>query len=531
MTAQAPAAGAAPFGPKQALQIAVVLGAYVLMNTSAQLLATTLPDLQAPAAASADEASWLATAFVVGVFAGLVTAFPLLRAFGLGRYIAAVGGLYALLALACTTAPALSDFVALRGLQGLAVGGLGPSAFVVVFTLAQRPRLMGGLAVLAFALLLPSTLGPASAGLLEARLGWQGLFWVQAVAGGASAAAAMAWLPRPPVDLTAFRTDWVAILLLAAALGALTVALSQGTRRFWLESVLIQASLAVALGSLAGFALLVWRRGSVINPRLLVFRPFIAPVSLNLVLRVGLAIPTVVVPQFLVTLHGYRPAEIGGLFLWVVAAQACALPIAWWLLHRVDGRLVIVSGLILVAGAALVLAHATAAAAAPDFRAPMALIGLGQVLFLTPGLQAGADVLSPPDGPTASIAFNVTSTGGGVLGAALASHLSMEREKFHSATLVEQVPQFAPATDERLATAAGLLSWRQPDQGLAEAGAAALLDHAVRQQAWSLAFNDTFLLFGLALAVAALGVLAFEPQPPLVAGHRPPVGPKTGVPT
>jgi DHA2 family multidrug resistance protein len=516
----APAAAAEP--PRlnrQALAgLATALAGSLLVSLSGQSVASTLADIQGAVGASADEGSWLDTAYMMGSFCGIVCSTPLIGAFGLGRYMSAGAILFALSGLACAAAPDLPLLVASRALQGFAGGGFGPAAFVATFMTMRGPRLPFGLAILALVLLLPATFAPVLSGFLEERFGWQAPFLVQAMVGSMVAVAAVLLLPRGPIAREALKRDWAALLLLATALAASLLVLGQGTRRYWLDSDLIAWSLAIAAGGWTGFLATLARSPMPAIDVALLGRPaFAGPILLNLLFRAGFAVTAFLIPQFLVVAQGYRPLELARLFLWAGIPQLLIFPPTFLLLQRIDGRWVCAAGLLLFGLGALLAADSTSLAAADQFKIPLMLAGVGQVLFLVPNLVAGGKALTPADGPTASLMFNATTLGGTSLGVAMATELVTERQKFHVGALAESAAAYGSRLD-RLEDLATLFALRASDDLTAASRAVAAVAGALRREAWILSFNDGFLLVALLLLASAAGLLLLPPQRPLGGG-------------
>ena len=509
------AASPEPLSRGQLMLLATTLAGSLLINLSGQFVGSSAADIQGGIGASADEGSWLTTAYTMALLSGIVFSSPLIATLGIRRYMAAAALAFAMTAALCALAPPLPWMILLRSLQGFAAGGFGPIAFVATFASLRGPRLPLGLAVLALILLLPATFGPVAAGLLESRLGWQALFLVQAAIGASLAAAAILLLPPTPIMPAALRRDWAGLLLLAVALAATLLVLGQGTRRYWVDSALIGWSLAVAAGSWIGFLVTLLRSPMpVINLQLLARKAFIVPVTLNLLFRAGFAGTVFLLPQFLAVIQGYRPLELAHLFLWGAVPQLAAFPVTWWLLQRIEGRLVAAFGLLLFGLGALLAADSTGLDAADQLRAMLALSGAGQVLFLIPTLIAGAKVLTPPDAPTATLAFNGTTVGGTSLGVAIATELLTERQMFHAGTLAEAAAGYGTKL-ERLEALAGAFASRIGDEALAAARATSTVAGALGQQAWILSFNDAFLLIAALLVASCAGVMLMQRQPPL----------------
>jgi MFS transporter, DHA2 family, multidrug resistance protein len=506
----------APLAKDKILFLATGLAGSLLVGISAQFASANIADIQGGLHGSADETSWVLTAYTMSSFAGIVTSGPLFKAFGIGRYLIGISVVFAAMALACAMTDDLATAIVLRAIQGFAAGGFNPAAFVAVFMVMGGPRLAGGATLLAFVLLFPSTLGPVVSGLIEDSLGWRSLFLVQATIGVAVAVAAYAFAPRQRPDLTALKTDWTAIVLLSTALAALILVLNEGTRRFWFESDIIVRAAAASAGALAGFAFVTrFSPIKIMAPQLLLTRSFGLPIWLNLVFRIGLVVISYLVPQFLARVHGYRPLEISELMLWAAIPQLATLPVVWWLMQVFERRLVMALGLLLCAFGTALLVDGTGYSAAEEFRLTLVIFAVGQLLFLAPLLVASTSTLKPADLPTASLAFNISTVGGTTLGAGLISNLVTEREKFHSNVITEAVSLYNALDADRVANVAAVFANRIADDAAAAAKAVAVLASAASRQAWVLSFNDAFLVIAVVLAVSALGVVALDKSAPL----------------
>jgi MFS transporter, DHA2 family, multidrug resistance protein len=503
--------------PSKVLFLATGLAGSLFISLSAQFPSTDIADVQGGLFSTPDEASWILTVYTMASFAGIVASGPLIKFFGIGRYLVVSATTFAATALACTTAPDLQVMIALRTIQGFAAGGFGPAAFVAVFMVTGGPRLPFGVTLLAFVLLFPGSLGPVIAGFVQDGLGWQTLFLIQAGIGATLALAAHTWAPhQESPDWSALKTDWIALTLLSIALATLTLVLSQGTRRFWLENETILWSTAASLAAWAGFIFLVrFSPVPIMSPQLLVTRKFGIPIALNLVFRVSLVVTAYLVPQFLAVIQGYRPLEIAELMLWAAIPQLFALPLVWHLIHRFDMRAVMALGLALCAVGPALVFDGTALFAPEQFRLTLVVFSIGQLLFLVPAMVVGTSVLKPSDLPTASLAFNATTLGGATLGIGLVSHFVAEREKFHSNVITEKLSLYNTLDADRLAAFAGAFANRLVDDNSTTARAVGLLASTARREAWVLAFNDAFLLVVAMLLIGTVGIFAIGRSPPL----------------
>ena len=411
----------APMPRDRLMLLATGLAGSLLIATTSQLVTPNIAAIGSALGASADATSWLSTAHVMALLVGIVLAIGLIPAVGLRRIMTASAALFALAALAGAAAPPFPAMLAIRAVQGLAAGAFGPIAFVAVFMTTGGPRLPFGLALLAIILLLPAGFGPAAGTLIAANVGWQALFLVQAAAGAALAAAALAWMPRTPLARAALDRDWTGVLGLGVALAATMLVLGQGARRGWFESDLIVGTIVTAVAASIAVAIsLRWSPQPVIDTGLLARPTFIRPIALYLLFRGAIGAAALLVPPYLVLTLAAGPAELALLLLGSGVAQLLAFPLVWALLQRVDGRFVIAAGLMAFALAMLLIAAGGGLGFGTYPGLPLALAGAAQVMFLVPNLIAGAGSLKPADGPTAALIFNAATIGGSSLGAALA---------------------------------------------------------------------------------------------------------------
>lgn len=502
--------------PTKILFLATGLAGSFLVSLAAQFPSANIADVQGGLFSTPDEASWVLTAYTMASFGGIITSGLFIRTLGIGPYLTVNALIFAVTAFACATAPELDVMIALRAIQGFAAGGFSPAAFVAVFMVTGGPRLAFGLTLLAFVLLFPGTIGPTVSGFVEDSFGWQALFLVQAGIGATLALAARLWAPRQEPAWSALKADWVAMILLALALATLILVLNQGTRRFWFENEMIVWCTATSISAFAGFAFLMrFSPKPIIAPRLLLEQKFGMAILLNLVFRIGLVVTSYLVPQFLAVVQGYRPLEIAELMLWAAVPQLLTLPLVWWLMHVVDKRVAMGLGLLLCALGTALTIDGTALFATDQFRLTVAVFAVGQLLFLAPTVVIGASSVKPPDFPTASLAFNVTTTGGTTLGVGLISDFVTERQKFHSNVITEGVSLYNTLDTDRLSVLAGAFANRLVDDSAATARAVTLLASTARREAWVLSFNDAFLVVAAVLAISAIAVIGIGRSAPL----------------
>ena len=236
-------------------------------------------------------------------------------------------------------------------------------------------------------------------------------------------------------------------------------------------------------------------------------------ILLSLFFRFGSLFAIFIVPQYLGRVQGFRPAEIGGVLIWMVPTTAAGLVAAYAFARRFDSRWLLTGGLGCFALASCLCANLGPDWAADQLKLAAAIAGTGLGLFAVSVLRFATFGVTIDDGPTVGAIFNVARVFGLVGGLAILSHLVFEREKFHSAILVDNLGLTDPNTAQRLAATAGRFAQFSADPAAAHAAAYAALGRAVSTQAFTLAFADAFAFSAVVLAFSAILVWALPRVP------------------
>lgn len=481
-------------------------------------------DIGGGLSASADDTAWIVTFYNVGQILGQPLLMIMAGAFGRGGAMRMAGAGFVVSSLAVALAPNLGWVLAARLVQGVFGGVLPTFMMLLVMTspLPGRAR-VGGLAVFSIAASAGLGLAAGVAAWLIALGGWRALFWGQALAGLLYTALAFLVLTDDRGDRRRlWAADWGGYGLLSLALGLLIVAVGEGERRFWFETWWVTAAFACGgLGLVLALRLIpraptpLLRLGVLAKPTLswaLVFQFFF---------RFGLMFGLVVAPQYLVRLQGYRVEQLGPLLLPLALATLAAGPAAWWAVCRFDPRLSLSFGLASFAAAAGWGTLLSPDWAGPELSWPLMLIGVGQAFVGVAMLRfATWQVVPPIEGPTVGVAFNYARVIGLAAGVAAATHVLVEREKFHSARLGESLSLVDGAVTQRLAGQAGAFVNWVSDPSAAQRASLASLARAASNQAFAKGFADVFAVIAVALLAAAILVWALPRLPAVPAETR-----------
>lgn len=191
-----------------------------------QVVATSLPTIQAALSVRPDQMSWIQTAYLIAeVIAIPLTGF-LTRWISL-RWLFVVGvSVFTLASAGCAASESFGQLIAFRVVQGFSGGVLIPAVFSAVFLLFPIHRqgmattIAGVLAVLA------PTVGPMAGGWITDTYSWRWLFLINLAPGALAAVGALLLLPRERTEPRLWRSlDVLGLTLMALALSALVIGL------------------------------------------------------------------------------------------------------------------------------------------------------------------------------------------------------------------------------------------------------------------------------------------------------------------
>ncbi|MEW1721387.1 MFS transporter [Streptomyces sp. NPDC093109] len=376
---------------------------------------------------SATGATWLLTAFMLASAVATPVAGRIGDLFGHRRVI--VTGLALLLAGSLVAAVSTefgsyTGVVAGRVIQGFS-GGVFPCAFGLARQNLPAERLGGVVAALSSMFGVGGAFGMVVAGPLVGVSGPAALFWLVAAL-ALLALAGMVRVPSPSASAApAGRVDFAGAALLAGALVALLLAISQGRAWGWSSPGII-ALFVTAVAFAAVFALVERRVAApLVDLRLLTGPRLLATNVATLVVGMGMFAAVTLLPLFVQTPtalgygFGYSPARTGVLMAPIAVCTLLAAPLAARISDALGARAAFRAGAVLAAIAlgGLGLLHGHIA----QVLLWSALLGLAYGLAFSSlgGLVVGA--VSQEQTGAATGVNTILRTVGGALGAVLAT--------------------------------------------------------------------------------------------------------------
>jgi DHA2 family multidrug resistance protein len=501
----------------------VLLGASIATCTG-RLISVGLPDLRGQLHLGFDEASWLSTSFnaalmFIGPFSVYVGGL-----LGVRRVLLACACAFTVISLLLPLAPNLPVLLVLLVLAGLTAGTFYP--LTLSFVLRGLPIRYVLLGIAMYAVDIEFTTNVAHS--LEAwymdHLSWRWIFWNSAALTPVMMVLVyfgIPWQPLPKPKEGQPKPNWRGFLYASLGFALLYIALDQGQRLDWWHSGTIAGLTASGLFLLA---MAVVRRFIIPNPlvnlKFLFSRNTLLLGIVLVLFRFVMLAPVVTIPSYLGSVKGYLPLQTGPVLLWVALPQFICGLLAMYSVKYIDARLVLTFGFGLVAVACLINAHLSSAWSGTNFTLSQAVMALG--LAFSFNSMVGAIILEvlnsgalsrPIDVLTFAGYFQTVRLFGGEAGAVLMQHFIAVREQFHSNILGLGVQLGDPATYQRLLGLRAGVQSQSAGLPAASGRAAEILGLQVRQQAFTLAIIDSFMLIACAAVFCLVVVSCMAPVP------------------
>ena len=351
----------------------------------------------------------------------------------------------------CGAAPSAPVLVGFRLLQGLGAGmimAMGPAIIARTFGPGERGRALG---INAVSVSIGLSLGPVLGGLLTEVGSWRAIFLVNIPVG----IFAILWAAR---ILPAERRgegqsfDIAGAAFSSIAVFALLLALIDGQSWGWTSPATI--GLLVAFVAFGATFLVVESRSAqpMIDLGLFRVRAFSAGLASVVIVFAGGFTATFLLPFLLEEGSGFTPLEAGLLLIPIPVMTALVAPFSGSLSDRIGPRLPASVGVAVMSVGLLSLTQLPQSFAIPDLVWRLALIGVGQGMFMSPNSSAVLGSVPRPRIGTASGTLAQARIDGQALGIAISGAIVAMRLPVHAAALAGTVPP-AVAAQEAFALA------------------------------------------------------------------------------
>jgi DHA2 family multidrug resistance protein len=471
-----------------------------------------LPHIAGNLGASQNESTWVLTSYLVSNAVVLPISAWLATRFGRKRFYMTSVVVFTISSFLCGLAPSLGFLVVARILQGIGGGGLAPSEQAILADTFPAHQRGLGFAVYGMAVVIAPAIGPTIGGWITDNYSWHWIFFINVPVGILSLILTHRMVEDPPylqrerqrVRSLGSQIDYVGFALVALGVGALQLVLDKGQDVDWFSSGLITAAAVFAFVTLVCWVVWEWRHiNPIVNVRLFRGRNFAAAMLFTFVLGMVLNGTTVLLPLFLQSMLGYDATTAGEALAGGGFIMLLMMPVAGFLVSRVDPRMMMAFGFAVTASALYFMASHLSLGL--DFRTTVLMrvlqtSGLA-FIFLPSNTLAYVGIRREQNNQVSGMNAFVRNIGGSI-GIALLSTMLTRYSQQNQNLLVSHAYPGNPAFDSLFGGMQQTLMNAGVDASTAMQQAYARVLGMIQMQATTLAFVQVVML--LAIVVACL---------------------------
>lgn len=406
------------------LALLVLCAGFFVILLDTTIVNVAIPTMLTSLHASLDQILWVVNAYLLALAVLLITGGRLGDIFGQRNLFMFGLGAFVLASALCGLAQDPNQLIAARILQGVGAAVLSPQALVIVSALFPPERRGAALGVLAAVTSLASLAGPLLGGVIVTYLNWRWIFLVNLPIGAAGILLASRFVPdlRPG---RAHSLDLVGVALASAGLFGIVFGLIDGQRYDWGAVAGIAITIPEVIGAgvvlLLGFLFWESRQAEPLLP-LALFRnrnfSIMAWLSgLNFFAMFGFTLTMTIYMQ---SVLGWSAIKSGLTTIPITAGIALVSPFAGRLTDRLGGRYILMGGAALFAtGVAWAASVVSLSASSFTFTAPLAVVGIGMGLMISPIMTEAMREVAPALAGAASGLLNTSRQVGAAIGAAV----------------------------------------------------------------------------------------------------------------
>jgi EmrB/QacA subfamily drug resistance transporter len=430
------AAGHRPKSPWPALWALIIGFFMILVDTTIVSVANpAIKDHLDPSTNNLDNVVWVTSAYLLAYAVPLLITGRLGDRFG-PKNIYLIGlVVFTGASLWCGLSTSLGMLILARAVQGLGAAFMTPQTMAVIARTFPPDRRGAAMGLWGATAGVATLVGPLAGGLLVDAFGWQWIFFVNVPVG--IIGFVLAWILVPQLATHPHRFDLIGVVLSAVGLFLVVFALQEGEKYSWgaIWGPITIWELIVA--GVVILALFIWQQAKTKSEPLVplaLFRDRNFSWSNVAITAVGFAVTSQGLPLmfYLQYARGLTPTEAALLMIPMAVLSGAFAQVAGRLLDRVDPRVVLVPGLLLVGiafGWFALLMHADTPIWM--FLLPSAVLGIGSAGMWGPLATTATRKLPPREAGAGSGIYNTTRTIGGVLGSATIAAFMQARLNEH----------------------------------------------------------------------------------------------------
>src|SRR5271165_3916077 len=376
--------------------VAVILPTFIeVLDTT--VVSVALANIAGNLAATISQATWIQTGYLISNAIVLPTTAWFSAMFGRKRFLMTCIGIFTLASLACGWAPNLPFLIFASIVQGAGGGALQPISQAILMESFPPNKRGAAMAAYVVGVVLAPVVGPVVGGWLTENYSWRWIFYINIPCGLVALWMIQQFVFDPDYirNVKRGRIDAFGFLVLAIWLGTLQTVLNKGQDEDWFNSHYICWLSVISVIAFVAFIVREFKaREPLADLRVFADRNFLCCSILVAVVFLLLYGIMNLQPLMAQGLMGYT-AYVSGL---AQAPRGMGLlvltPVVGLLVGKVDNRLLIGPGMLLIAIAALMMGNFSLDISSHDFFWPNFIQGMGMALTMVPLMTVALATIS-----------------------------------------------------------------------------------------------------------------------------------------
>lgn len=473
----------------------------VIVDTS--VVNVSLDHIRGSLSAGIDEATWSITSYLAANAIIIPMTGWLSRLFGRKQYLIFSVGLFTLSSLFCGLAWNIQSLVFFRVLQGLAGGSLQPmSQSILLETFPPRQHGMA-MAIFGAGVMFGPIIGPVMGGWITDNWTWHWIFYINIPIGIISILMTLLFIVDPHyIKGSKMKIDYWGLIFLAVGVGCLQMILDRGRRLDWFSSETIIWLSIMSVAALILFVIIeIFAEYPIVNFKAFKNYSFSIGNVVAFFVMFNLFGSIVLLPIYLQTLMGYT-ATLAGLVLAPGGiASLFAMAIAGILISRINPKIIIAAGIIMVSYSTYLMSAFNRSADFVTILEPRIYMGIGMGFVMVPLFTLTLSHIRKEEMGNATSIFNLVRNLGGSFGVAFSTTLLTRRAQFHQSRLIDHLTPFDMNYMWSSHQTARVLDYQGFEPAFTNKGGLVVIYKKLLLEASMMSFNDVFYVMSVMLII------------------------------
>ncbi len=482
------------------IAVSVTVPAFMeILDTT--IVNVALPHIAGSLSASADEATWALTSYLVANGIVLTISGWLGDVIGRKRYFLICIGMFTVCSFLCGVSDSLAQLIFFRLAQGFFGGGMQPNQQSIILDTFPPAKRGAAFGVAAIATIVAPVLGPTLGGYITDNASWRWIFFLNVPVGLVAVFMVSAVVDDPPWARNKKKRgmDFIGLGLITLGLGCLEIMMDRGEDAGWFESDFIRLMAVLAfLGLFFSILWLLIAKKPIV--RIAVFRDRNFSAGCVLISAMGgiLYASAVIIPQFAQQILNYTATWAGLILSPGGVVVILLIPIVGRLMKMTQTRYLIAFGF-LVMGFAFLLSRKLTPDIDFGFLVLMRMAQTAALAFLFVPITTVAFLTLPRDlNGDGTALFSMFRNVAGSVGISLATSQVTQRSQVHQTYLSQWATPLHQPYNALISNYEATLRGMGRAAGVAHSEAVAHAYQAFRLNVAIMAYSDIFLYCAIA---------------------------------